>query len=305
MASYRFLRCSRVLILAITAMSFVACASGKVWAQEQPAQNAPVQQQPVQTQPVQEQPVQEQPVQEQPVQEQPKDQYDEQAVVLLDKYVAATGGAAAYDAIKNRIMKAELSQPARGVTGKMTAYSARPDKFYVVIETARGKMERGWNGKTAWMIEPAFGPRILTGSERAAVVRDSTQDRFAHWRELFSQAKYDGEEEINGRKYAKVVLTYRPLESLAVESPVTVYLDTATGLIGQYITEVIGPHSFVKVTAILDDYQKASGVLLARKMTLKTEGGEQEIKVTSVECNTQCPDSIFVLPREIQELLVK
>ncbi len=233
------------------------------------------------------------------------DQYDAQAVTLLDKYVDATGGRVAYDAIKNRVIKAELSMPSRGVTGKMVAYSARPDKFYAVIETPQGKLERGWNGKTAWMIEPAYGPRILEGLERAAVIRDSTQDRFAQWRELFQQAQYEGEEEIGGKKCAKIVLTFRPLDPEVKESPVTVYLDPSTGLIMQYTTELIGPQRLVQVTAVLDDYQQASGVSLARKMTLKVADREQEIKVINVECNTQIPDSIFVLPKEIQELLVK
>ena len=233
------------------------------------------------------------------------DQYDPQAVTLLDKYVDATGGKAAYDAIKNRVIKAELSMPARGVTGKMVAYSARPDKFYAVIETPQGKLERGWNGKTAWMIEPAYGPRILKGLERAAVIRDSTQDRFAQWRDLFEQVKYAGEEEIGGKKYAKIVLTFRPIDPEVKESPVTAFLDPVTGLIAQYTTELIGPQRLVQVTAMLDDYQQTSGILLARKMTLKVADREQEIKVTSVQCNTEIPDSIFVLPKEIQELLVK
>ena len=234
------------------------------------------------------------------------DQYDAQAVTLLDKYVDASGGKVAYDAIKNRVIKAELSMPSRGVTGKMLAYSARPDQFYAVIETPQGKLQRGWNGKTAWMIEPAYGPRILEGLERAAVVRDSTQDRFAQWRDLFEQAKYEGEEEIGGKKCAKIVLTFRPIDPEEKESPVTVYLDSTTGLIKpQYTTELIGPQRLVQVTAVLDDYQQTSGVLLARKMTLKVADREQEIKVTSVECNTQIPASIFVLPKEIQELLVK
>ena len=234
-----------------------------------------------------------------------EDQYDEQAVTLLDKYVDATGGKVAYDAIKNRVIKAELSMPSRGVTGKMVAYSARPDKFYAVIETPQGKLERGWNGKTAWMIEPAYGPRILEGQERAAVIRDSTQDRFAQWRDLFQQAKYEGEEEVGGKKCAKIVLTFRPVDPAVEESPVTMHLDPLTGLIAQYTTELIGPQRLVQVTAVLDDYQKTNGVLLARKMTLKVADREQEIKVTSVECNTQIPASIFVLPKEIQELLVK
>ncbi len=237
------------------------------------------------------------------------EEFDQKSVELLDKYVEATGGQEAYDAIKNRVIRAELSLPSVGPIGTMTAYSAQPDQFYAVIETGSGenkqKLQRGWNGKTAWMIEPAFGARILEGLEKAAVIRDSTQDRFAQWRELFEKAEYAGQVELDGKKMDKVVLTFKPLEPNLKESPVTVLFDPATGLIKQYNTELIGPQSLVEVTVVLDDYKKADGVLLAHKMVLNVEGRDRVIQVVSVESNTQIPPDTFILPRPIQELLVK
>ena len=233
------------------------------------------------------------------------DKFEEKAAALLDKYVAATGGEAAYDAIKTRVTKGELSMPARGVTGTMVVYLCAPNKFYSEISTSMGNQRRGWNGKTVWMIEPAHGPRILKGLERTLVIRDSTLDRFGHWRELAQKVEFAGEEEVQGKKCAKVVLTYKPIDPEAKEAPVTIYLDLATGLIVQYTTEISRPQMLAKVTAILDDYKESDGILLAQKMTLKVDDFEYTVKVTSVTNNVEIPAEQFVLPREIQELIVK
>ncbi len=233
------------------------------------------------------------------------DKFDEKAAALLDKYVEVTGGEAAYDAIKTRIIKATLTMPSRDITGTMVACSARPRKFYSQISTSQGGQRRGWNGKTVWMIEPAHGARILTGLERVLVIRDSTLDRFGHWRQLARKVEYAGEEIVEGKNCAKVVLTYQTIDPKAKETPVTIYLDHATGLIAQYTTEIVRPQMLAKITAVLDDYQKSDGILLPHKMTLKTGTFHYVVQLTSVENNVNIPDEQFVLPREIQELIVK
>ena len=95
---------------------------------------------------------------------------EKKAAALLDKYIEATGGQAAYDAIKTRTVKADVSVPAVGMNAKMELYSETPDKFYTVIQTAAGNMERGWNGDVVWMVIPGLGARILEGAEKVAVI---------------------------------------------------------------------------------------------------------------------------------------
>ena len=155
------------------------------------------------------------------------------------------------------------------------------------------------------MIEPVHGPRILEGLERVLVIRDGTLDRFARWRELAAKVELAGEEQIDGKTCAKIVLTYEPIDPEAKEAPVTIYLDVNTGLIVQYSTEISRPQLLAKVTAVLDDYKKVDGILLPHKMTLNVDDFKSVVKVTSVENNVELPPQQFVLPREIQILLVK
>lgn len=233
------------------------------------------------------------------------DEFDPKAADLLDKYVAATGGAAAYDAIRTRVIQAEMSVPARELTGEMITYLAAPNLFYCQISTSRGSQLRGSNGKTVWMIEPVHGPRILSGLERALVTRDSTLDRFAHWRELAAKVAYAGEEEVNGKKCARIVLTYKPAETDIQESPVTIHVDLASSLIVQHATEVSGPDTLATAVVTLDDYRKVDDLILPHKMTVTVDQYTSVTTVTNVENNPPIPAERFVLPRDIQKLLVQ
>lgn len=227
------------------------------------------------------------------------------AAEVMDKYVEATGGAEAYAAVQRRVIRGKLEMPSRGITGSMVTYFQHPGKFYSEITTSAGTHRRGCNGRTAWTIEPNNEPRILTGLAKVLAIRDGTLDRFGHWRELTDKLEYAGEEEIDGKKCAKVILTYKPIDPAAKEAPVTLYVDLETGLIKQYTTEVTRPNMLAKVTAVLDDYRKVDGILLPHKMSLKTDAVQYTVTLTKVENNGPIPPEIFVLPRAIQELLVK
>ena len=110
---------------------------------------------------------------------------------------------------------------------------------------------------------------------------------------------------MRGKKCAKIVLNYKPIEPEAKEAPVTIYLDLDTGLITQYTTEISRPQMLAQVTAMLDDYKESNGIQLAHKMTLKVDDFEYTVTLTSVQNNVEILAERFVLPRVIQELLVK
>jgi hypothetical protein len=58
---------------------------------------------------------------------------------LLDKYIEATGGKAAYARIHSDMTTGTMEFKAMGLKGKITTYAAEPDKKYseVVLEVGR------------------------------------------------------------------------------------------------------------------------------------------------------------------------
>ena len=92
---------------------------------------------------------------------------------VLDHWIAATGGRAAWEARHNLVEHATLDFPKAGLKGTLTIYEAAPDKYLGVTELpSLGKIASGSNGVVAWENTALQGPRIKSGAERADALRD-------------------------------------------------------------------------------------------------------------------------------------
>lgn len=245
---------------------------------------------------------------------------EKQGAAIMDKYVEATGGKAAYDGIKTRIIKSEISVPGGGELGTMEVFTQAPNKFRATIATMMGPMERGSNGEVVWVQPPHDEPRILEGAARVSAIRSITQDRFGQWRKSYRKADYIGDEEVDGKKCAKVVLTYIPLDAQVEESPVTAFVARDSGLILMWTSEMKEQRPSetgapidvrVLVTAHLGDYRKEGPILVPHSMRVVYSVGEgdgtmtQESSVTVKEMkfNQEIPADKFALPEAVAKQL--
>jgi outer membrane lipoprotein-sorting protein len=230
---------------------------------------------------------------------------EKKGAALMDKFVEATGGKAAYAMIKSRIVKAEATMPGQGMTGKMEVYAASPDKFRATVEMPGGKLERGSDGKTVWISHPAFGAQILEGADRVSAIRESTQDRFGQWRNIFQKADYVGNEDVDGTQCAKIVLTLKPIDPKVEESPVTVFIAPDSHLIAKWSTEMTTSSGNAEVDVLLSDYKKVGEVLVPHQMKVSSRGLEQSVKVEEMVFNKDIPADKFALPEAVREQLEK
>ncbi|MHB0955128.1 MAG: DUF620 domain-containing protein [Pirellulaceae bacterium] len=228
---------------------------------------------------------------------------EKKGAALMDKFVEATGGQAAYEAIKSRIVRAEATMPGGGMTGKMEVHAAYPDKFRAEIDMPGGKLERGSDGKTVWISHPAFGAQILEGADRVSAIRESTQDRFGQWRSVFRKADYVGDEDVDGTPCAKVVLTLKPIDPKVEESPVTVFLAKDSGLIVKWTTQMATPNGDLEVAVKLEDYKKVGDVIIPHLMKVAAQNLEQSVKIEEVIFNSEIPAEKFALPEAVTEQL--
>jgi outer membrane lipoprotein-sorting protein len=228
---------------------------------------------------------------------------EKQGAALMDKYVEATGGQAAYDAIKSRVVKAEASMPGGGMTGTMEVYAIYPDKFRAEIEMPGGKFERGSNGETVWVSHPSFGAQILEGADRVSAIRESTQDRFGQWRKIFKKAEYIGDEEVDGTACSKVLLTYKAIDPEVEESPVTAFVAKDSGLILKWTTTMNTPQGDADVAVRLSDYRKVGDVTVPHQMNAEAIGFEQKVKIEEMKLNVDIPAARFALPEAIEAQL--
>jgi outer membrane lipoprotein-sorting protein len=228
---------------------------------------------------------------------------EQKGAELMDKFVEVTGGKAAYEAIKSRIVKAEATMPGGGMTGKMEVHAAYPDKFRASVEMPGGNFERGSDGKTVWISHPSFGASILEGADRVSAIRESTQDRFGQWRRIYEKAEYTGDGEVNGAACSKVVLTLKPIDPNVEEAPVTAYIAKDSGLIVKWTTQMTTPQGELEVDVRLGDYKKVGDVLIPHTMKVSAQGLEQSVTVQEMQVNVEIPVDKFELPEAVKAQL--
>lgn len=230
---------------------------------------------------------------------------EKKGAALMDKYVEATGGTAAHEAIKSRIVKGQQLRPDE-TTGKFETYWVAPDKFRSIIELPRGTLDRGSDGETVWVRFPT-GATVFQGAQRIAAIRDSAQDRFGQWRTVFQKAEYIGDEAVDGTPCSKVVLTLKPIDPQVKESPVTVFIAQDSGLIVQWTSErpnnVPGPQKSVVVTFRLGDYKKVDNITVPHQTKITVQNEEINIKTEEVIFNAEIPADKFVMPEAVKEQL--
>ena len=66
-----------------------------------------------------------------------------------------------------------MSLPAAGLSGKLEAFHAKPDKFVQRMSLPGiGDMEEGFDGTVGWSLSPLTGPTLLDGKQLEHEARD-------------------------------------------------------------------------------------------------------------------------------------
>ena len=84
---------------------------------------------------------------------------------ILDKYVAAIGGEAAWHKLNSRVSKGTIEIPAMSLSGTVESHEKAPNSMLVVVNIGGAAFQRGCDGTTAWADDPQNGLRTETGAE--------------------------------------------------------------------------------------------------------------------------------------------
>jgi hypothetical protein len=229
-----------------------------------------------------------------------QDQHGLTGEQIIDQSIEAMGGPAAFEKRRTRISKGVFEAPGQGIRAKVTIWEAAPNKKYTLMDFGeRGQERAGTDGRVHWQVGPQQGVRILEGEERARAVRESTFNTLLHWRDLYKEAEYLGDIELDGRTCQRVRMV--PAEG----APKTVYYDSRTHLSVREDVTVKTPYAELKVEVRLGDYKRVGDVLVAHTITQRIPElkVEQRLVFDSIRDNVEIPDEQFELPQEIQALL--
>jgi len=219
---------------------------------------------------------------------------------ILDKFVEATGGKAAYEKVHNEKWTGSFEFVGKGIKGTATSYSAEPNKTVIIVELEGiGSMEDGTDGDTVWERSVLQGPRIKQGDERAHFLREAMLQAPLHWRKLYKQAETVGVENVGDQACYKVVLT--PNEG----KPETHYYDKKTALLVKVSMTMTTPNGEIPVENALSDYRGEFGLLQPHKVRSKVLGQEFLFTIDHAEYNVDIPKDRFDVPADVKALMAK
>ena len=222
------------------------------------------------------------------------------AETVLDDYVTATGGKAAYEKLKNRVAKGTIEVTGAGIKGTIEIKQAPPAKMNTVVDLGQlGKTIQGTNGEVAWDETAITGNRVLEGEEKEAMIRQAAFDSEIHWKSRYEKAECVAVEDVAGKPAFKIVLTPKS------GKPVTQYYDKATKLIVKSVMKTIGPSGELTIESFPSDFKKVDGVLMPMVAKQQILTQEVVIAMTEIKHNVELPADAFKIPAAIQELLDK
>jgi hypothetical protein len=216
---------------------------------------------------------------------------------IIDRFVAAIGGADAVRKYKSRRAMGTFSVPAQGISGTLEVLGAAPDRQLLRISiSGLGEVQQGFDGRVAWLIDPMTGPRVLEGAAYSQMQMDADFYGELHDTKHYTKIETVGREEFEGIPAYKVRLI-RPsgeedFEYFAVDSGL---------LVGNSVTRMsaMGP---LPAIAVFSEYKDFGGVRLATRIVQKVMGVEQIMTVSTIE-HDKVDASAFALPASIKALV--
>lgn len=213
---------------------------------------------------------------------------------VLARYVAATGGAAAYAKVKSQVATGTISMPAQGVSGKFTMISKAPDRMVMSASLpGLGEVGQGFDGKIGWAKDPFLGVRTLEGDELAQILNELvlTSDP-AGWKKVYTKIELLSPGKVGKVKALRVKLT--PKKG-AVQ---TLFFDEKSGLLLRRDAVIASPQGNVPTESYYSDYRAVEGVKMAFKTRVVAGPGEQVLLVATVKNNAAIDDKSFARPAE-------
>ena len=205
---------------------------------------------------------------------------------ILDKWVQASGGAAAWGKLKTRVSKEQLDMPGRGQMASETVQAA-PDRWHATTTMKQGVFEQGWNGKTGWR---KFGGRQMPLDDTAAVQREAQFAPPLTLAKLFTGLKVVRDAPLANKGTAHVI------QGQQGDLRVRLWFDAQTGLLARMTVRQPTPAGDLAEQIDYDDYRTVDGVKLPF-VVKSNKGGEAATDTYSeIKQNVPVDDKQFAPP---------
>src|SRR5258708_14800607 len=204
---------------------------------------------------------------------------------LLDKYLAAVGGAEALLEITSRVQKGTLTAFG-GQHFPAEVYSKAPDKRFSVMHLLGGESVTAFDGKQGWLSVPGR-VHMMSATENAAAHIDADLYLPAHLKTLYQEFRVNAGDKIDGHE------TYLVVEQTEGQPPLHLYLDKESRLLLRLIRYAETPLGRNPTQIDYADSRDANGVKLPFRWTLARPGNRFTIQIEQVQQNVPVDDAKF------------
>jgi len=208
---------------------------------------------------------------------------------VLDKYLAAVGGAEAVIKIKTRVQKGKLD--ASGTQVPVEIYSEVPEKRVSITHPSRGDSVTAFNGEVGWLSMPN-GFHRMTAAEAEAARIDAQLHFPVRLRELYKEFRVLPGEEIGGHPTLLVSAKASGRPDLLL------YFDQENELLLRLMRFAETPLGRNPTQIDYADFRIADGVKIPYKWTLTRPGGSFTIQIEQVQQNVPVDEKLFVMPSD-------
>jgi hypothetical protein len=209
---------------------------------------------------------------------------------ILDKYVAAIGGEAAWHKLNSRVSKGTIEIRAISLSGTVEIHEKAPNFSLAVVNLGGSVFQRGFDGTAAWSNDPQNGLRTLSGAEAQESKRQADFYHQLNMRKYYSNWKVTSAEKIGDHDvYA--------LEATSSSGDVDkMYFDTKSGLLVRAITTVHSPQGDTLIQADLSDYRDTDGIKLPFSVHQSSAEADYTLTFAEVHHNVDVSDGQFAKP---------
>jgi photosynthetic reaction center cytochrome c subunit len=208
---------------------------------------------------------------------------------LLDKYLAAVGGAAAVEKITSRGQKGKLLAFG-GQSFPAEVYSKAPDKRVSIMHLQGGDSVTGFDGQRGWMSVPGRPAHMMSSSENESARLDADLYFPVHAKTLYPKFTVKTGEKIDGHD-TNLVEGHeegRP--------PLRLYFDTQTGLLLRMVRYAQSPLGLNPTQIDYADYRDVDGIKVPFWWTVSRPGNRFTVQVDETKQNVPVDDSKFAPP---------
>ena len=204
---------------------------------------------------------------------------------LLEKYIAASGGAAVQK-ITSRISTGSIDVLTYGLTGTFEQYTKAGRQVDISDLSGFGKVIQCSDGKNGWAYDPQQGLRQMSAAELAIFLRGADLQSPLHLRTRYRKMAVSGNAKVGDRD--AWVVEGQPPEG----GPEKLYFEIRTGL----LIRMERPDQTGGTVLTFEDFREVDGVKIP--LTIHQDGGQAEvlIKIREVRHNVPIDDARFAKP---------